>query len=113
MPAGRRPKSSCFFRSHILHCSNFKLNLAYSPVRWSPVQDTPNKIQDLRSRIDSIDDGILDLLNERSRVVLEVGRLKSGNNLDFHVPGRERQIYERLLGQNPGPFPNDALKSIY
>jgi len=77
------------------------------------VQDTPNKIQDLRSRIDSIDDSILDLLNERSRVVLEVGRLKSGDNLDFHVPGRERQIYERLLGQNPGPFPNDALKSIY
>ncbi len=70
-------------------------------------------IQDLRSRIDSIDDAILDLLNERSQVVLEVGRLKSGNNLDFHVPGRERQIYERLLRQNPGPFPNEALKSIF
>jgi chorismate mutase/prephenate dehydratase len=70
-------------------------------------------IQDLRSRIDSIDDAILNLLNERSRVVLEVGRLKSGNNLDFHVPGRERQIYERLLSQNPGPFPNDALKNIF
>jgi len=70
-------------------------------------------IQDLRSRIDSIDDAILALLNERSQVVLDVGRLKTGNNLDFHVPGRERQIYERLLSQNKGPFPNDALKSIY
>ncbi|MSN24342.1 MAG: prephenate dehydratase [Geobacter sp.] len=70
-------------------------------------------MQQLRSRIDAIDDSILDLLNERSQVVLEVGRLKSGNNMDFHVPGRERQIYERLLGKNPGPFPNDALKSIY
>lgn len=77
------------------------------------MQDAPSTIQELRSRIDAIDDNILKLLNERSQVVLEVGRLKSGKNLDFHVPGRERQIYERLLGQNPGPFPNDALKSIY
>lgn len=77
------------------------------------MQKSALTIQDLRSRIDSIDDAILALLNERSQVVLEVGRLKSGNNLDFHVPGRERQIYERLLSQNPGPFPNDALKGIY
>lgn len=77
------------------------------------MQDSPPTIQELRSRIDDIDDSILRLLNERSKVVLEVGRLKSGNNLDFHVPGRERQIYDRLLGQNPGPFPNDALKSVF
>lgn len=77
------------------------------------MQDAPHKIQDLRSRIDAIDDNVLDLLNERAQVVLEVGRLKSGNNLDFHVPGRERQIYERLLGRNAGPFPNDVLKNIY
>ena len=77
------------------------------------MQNNAITIQDLRSRIDSIDDAILDLLNERSQVVLAVGRLKSGKNLDFHVPGRERQIYERLLSRNPGPFPNDALKSIY
>lgn len=77
------------------------------------MQDSPPTIQELRSRIDDIDDSILRLLNDRARVVLEVGRLKSGNNLDFHVPGRERQIYDRLLGQNPGPFPNDALKSVF
>jgi chorismate mutase/prephenate dehydratase len=78
-----------------------------------PVQKTTHTIEELRSSIDSIDDRIVDLLNERSQVVLEVGRLKSGNNLQFHVPGRERQIYERLLNNNPGPFPNDALRSIY
>ena len=77
------------------------------------MQDMTPTIQSLRLRIDSIDDDILKLLNERSQIVLEVGRLKSGKNLDFHVPGRERQIYERLLNQNPGPFPNDALKTIY
>jgi chorismate mutase/prephenate dehydratase len=77
------------------------------------VKKTKYTIEELRTNIDCIDDRILDLLNERSRVVLEVGKLKSGNNLQFHVPGRERQIYERLLNNNPGPFPNDALRSIY
>lgn len=70
-------------------------------------------IDQLRASIDRIDDRIVQLLNERARVVLDVGRLKSGGNMEFHVPGRERQIYERLLGGNPGPFPNDALRSIY
>ena len=75
-------------------------------------QDTPT-IEQLRAGIDSIDNRIVELLNERARVVLEVGKLKSGHNMEFHVPGRERQIYERLLSLNPGPFPNDALRSIY
>lgn len=76
------------------------------------LQNKPT-IEELRARIDDVDDRIVKLLNERSTIVLEVGRLKSGNNLEFHVPGRERQIYERLLKANPGPFPNDALKNIY
>ncbi|MBT1071004.1 prephenate dehydratase [Pelotalea chapellei] len=75
-------------------------------------QNTPT-IEQLRASIDSIDDRIVELLNERAQVVLNVGRLKSGSNMEFHVPGRERQIYERLLSGNQGPFPNDALRSIY
>jgi len=77
------------------------------------LQQNKTTIEQLRQKIDSIDDRIVSLLNERAQVVLEVGRLKSGSNMEFHVPGRERQIYERLLGANSGPFPNDALRSIY
>ncbi len=80
--------------------------------RLSLDQNSPT-IETLRARIDEIDDSILRLLNDRSRVVLEVGSLKSGSNLEFHVPGRERQIYERMLRNNRGPFPDDALKNIY
>ena len=78
-----------------------------------PLQQNAPTIEQLRARIDSIDDQILGLLNDRSRVVLEIGRLKSGRDIQFHVPGRERQIYERLNNLNTGPFPNDALRSIY
>lgn len=70
-------------------------------------------LETLRNEIDTLDDRIVELLNQRARVVLEVGKLKAGNNQQFHVPGRERQIYERLTGNNPGPFPSDALRSVY
>jgi chorismate mutase/prephenate dehydratase len=77
------------------------------------LQQNAPTIEQLRAQIDAIDDRIVELLNERAQVVIEVGRLKAGSKQEFHVPGRERQIYERLQGLNPGPFPNDALKSIY
>ena len=91
------------------------LSCLHHPItrQAAPLQQNAPTITDLRDRIDGIDDRIVELLNERARVVIEVGRLKSGSNQEFHVPGRERQIYERLLGLNPGPFPSDALKSIY
>lgn len=72
-----------------------------------------NPLADLRNAIDVVDSQILVLLNERARLVMEVGRLKHSQNSDFHVPNREREIYERLSTENPGPFPNDALKSVF
>ncbi len=67
----------------------------------------------LRKSIDAIDDRILDLLNERAALVVDVGRLKAARQEEFHVPGREREIYERLTARNPGPFPNEGLRSVF
>jgi chorismate mutase/prephenate dehydratase len=70
-------------------------------------------LADLRSSIDSIDDRIMGLLNDRARLVMEVGRLKQSQSRDFHVPNREREIYERLTSENTGPFSNEALRSVF
>lgn len=70
-------------------------------------------LEELRQGIDAVDDRILELLNERARFVLDVGRLKSAQKREFHVPSRERQIYERLASANSGPFPNEGLKSVF
>jgi chorismate mutase/prephenate dehydratase len=75
--------------------------------------DTRAAIGKLRLAIDTVDDRLLALLNERARLVLDVGRLKAGDQLDFHVPNREREIYERLTAANPGPFPSDAVRSVF
>lgn len=72
-----------------------------------------DKLKDLRNKIDELDTKIVDLLNERARVVIEVGDLKKKEKLDFHSPGREREILERLAGRNKGPFPQDTLRAVY
>jgi chorismate mutase/prephenate dehydratase len=70
-------------------------------------------LHDLRRGIDEVDDRILELLNQRAELVIEVGRLKSSKHRDFYVPSREREIYERLVAKNKGPFSNKGLRSVF
>lgn len=72
-------------------------------------------IQRFRKEIDRIDDEILRLLNERSKSVIEIGKLKkeSDSNANLHTPGREAEIVTRLMAQNQGPFPNEAIRPVY
>lgn len=72
-----------------------------------------DKLAPLRQKIDDIDDRILGLLNERAQVVIEVGKAKVGEKKDFYVPSREQAIYRRLMESNPGPFPSEAIRSVY
>jgi chorismate mutase / prephenate dehydratase len=67
----------------------------------------------LRADIDAIDNEILALLNRRAEAVIEVGKVKTEHNLRYYVPEREVEILRRLMESNTGPFPNDALKTIY
>lgn len=70
-------------------------------------------LKKLRDQIDAIDDQILDLLNDRANVVLDVGKAKSGESREFYVPSREQEIFERLMSGNPGPFPNDGVRKVF
>lgn len=71
------------------------------------------ELEKLRKEIDKIDDEVLELLNKRSRIVLDIGNIKRAGKVKFYRPDRELQILGRLTSHNKGPFPNDALKSIY
>ena len=75
----------------------------------------PEDIQRYRKEIDRIDDEILRLLNERSKNVMEIGRLKKESDREgnLHTPGREAEIVDRLMRQNQGPFPNEAIRPVY
>ncbi|ORJ61522.1 prephenate dehydratase [Geothermobacter hydrogeniphilus] len=74
---------------------------------------TEDKLKEFRRRIDVIDDQILDLLNRRARIVVEVGKAKQGARGDFYVPSREKAIYDRLIHDNAGPFPDDGVRRVF
>jgi chorismate mutase/prephenate dehydratase len=74
------------------------------------------ELNDLRQQIDAVDDRILALLNERAKLVKDVGALKSANKQAYYVPDRERQIVERLKEANAqlaGAFPTDAIRAVF
>jgi chorismate mutase/prephenate dehydratase len=67
----------------------------------------------MRKEIDGIDTSLLELLNKRASLAVEIADIKRKTKLKFHVPERERAILDRLTAMNKGPFPNDALKVIF
>ncbi len=68
---------------------------------------------ELRNGINAVDDRILDLLNQRARLSLEVGRRKAGRDSAVFKPFREQEVLARLAAANPGPLPAEHLLSIY
>jgi chorismate mutase / prephenate dehydratase len=67
----------------------------------------------LRAQIDTLDDQIVSLLDERAKVVQAVGEAKRKEGAGFHVPARERAILDRIVQRRSGPFPEDALRTVF
>lgn len=70
-------------------------------------------IEKLRMSIDAIDAEILKLLNQRAELAIDIGKEKSRRHAPYHVPDREREIYNRLEELNEGPFPDEALRAVF
>lgn len=70
-------------------------------------------LPNLRKRIDALDARLVQLLNERTRLVLEVGRIKRATGAEIYAPDREQAVLDRVTALNRGPLGNDALRAIY
>ncbi|MHB1348239.1 MAG: prephenate dehydratase [Desulfobulbaceae bacterium] len=70
-------------------------------------------IEDIRHRIDAIDDQILQLLKDRIDCAKRIGILKDESSRAKWDPKREREIFTRLQRDNEGIFPEKALYSIF
>jgi chorismate mutase / prephenate dehydratase len=68
---------------------------------------------DWRSRIDDLDDQILNLLNQRAEAALHIGDLKRRQDAPSYVPEREAEILRRLAAHNRGPLGADAVRAIW
>jgi len=70
-------------------------------------------IEILRQKIDSIEDKLISLLNERAKYVLEIGRIKKEQDLPIIDSKREEIILNRVAEKNPGPLSNEFVTEIF
>jgi chorismate mutase len=70
-------------------------------------------LADWRRRIDELDQRLVELLNERSRCALEIGKLKQQENLPLYQPEREKEVLENAERNNHGPLTNAAIRRLF
>jgi len=71
-------------------------------------------LEDLRHDIDRVDEVIVRLLNERARVVCEIGRLKKELGAPVYQPDREKQVLAHVRGVAvEGPLGPDAIARLF
>ncbi|MTH52799.1 3-deoxy-7-phosphoheptulonate synthase [Bacillus mangrovi] len=71
------------------------------------------ELEALRERADEINLQILKLINERGRVVQEIGKAKEAQGVYRYDPVRERKMLNQILESNDGPFEQSTIQHIF
>lgn len=75
-----------------------------------------DKLKELRTRIDQLDQRLLELISERAGYASEVGQIKLAadhENCQFYRPDRESQVLRKIAENNPGPLSNDEVVRLF
>ena len=70
-------------------------------------------LDDIRTKIDQLDQKLLDLLSDRADLVHEVGVIKKKEGLQIYAPEREDSLLKRLAKMNHGRLPDKSILAIY
>src|SRR6266446_9311534 len=70
-------------------------------------------IADWRKKIDELDRRLVELLSERAKAAVEIGRLKRNTSLPIYEPERERIVFANVQQMNQGPLPGRDLVRIF
>ena len=72
-------------------------------------------LEDVRARIDAVDESIHGLINERARLAQQVGisKAKDGRTVDFYRPEREAQVLRAARARNAGPLRDAEVLRLF
>lgn len=70
-------------------------------------------LEEFRQQIDEVDLRILALLNERTRIVEEIGQVKQLARMPIYEPKREDQVFQNVTENNTGPLAPEAVRRIF
>ena len=71
------------------------------------------RLEALRQHIDTLDEQLVALLNERAKVVVKIGQVKRDDNAPVYSPERERRVLKQIRDWNTGPLPNSCVEAIW
>ena len=71
------------------------------------------ELEKCRVLVDDVDRRIVALLNERTSVVQEIGRVKRQTNMPIYEPKREDQVFANISASNRGPLTEEAVRRIF
>ncbi|MBU8684727.1 bifunctional 3-deoxy-7-phosphoheptulonate synthase/chorismate mutase [Bacillus haynesii] len=67
----------------------------------------------LRQQANELNLQILKLINERGRIVQEIGKAKEAQGINRYDPVRERTMLNEIIENNDGPFENSTIQHIF
>ena len=71
------------------------------------------ELEKCRVLVDDVDRRIVALLNERTRVVENIGRVKRQTQMPIYEPKREDQVFANIGASNGGPLTAEAVRRIF
>jgi chorismate mutase len=71
------------------------------------------ELAECRRKIDVLDMQLLELLNERTRIVEQIGRIKQHLSLPIYEPKREEDVFRNVTTRNSGPLSSEAVKRVF
>jgi chorismate mutase len=71
------------------------------------------QLEDLRRRIDLLDESLVRLLNARAACALEIGRVKRAMGDPIYQPEREAEVLKNVQAANTGPLEEAAIKRLF
>ena len=72
-----------------------------------------SRLDDLRRRIDELDEQLVKLLSERAACALEIGHEKKLAGLEIYQPSREAEVLGHVQSINRGPLDNGAVRRLF
>jgi chorismate mutase len=106
MPTLAMVPRSCTCMLLMLYCT--------SGIPAQKVSDTDTRLASCRRQIDNTDQQIVALLNQRARIVAEVGKIKQEAHVPVTATAREKQVLDHVVQMgSAGPLPVEHLRRIY
>ena len=83
--------------------------------RKPPAPPAALDLEKVRGQIDSIDEKIHGLINDRARLAQQVGisKTREGRTVDFYRPEREAQVLRMARERNSGPLPDAEILRLF